>query len=94
MQPVQGRVRVDAELVGQPAPELAVGGQRLGLAAAPVEREHPLPAQPLAQRMGGDQPVQLAGHSGVVTAGQIGLHQVFDGGQPRLSQPGHLGLGE
>ena len=57
VQPVQPRVRVDAELVGEPGPQLAVGTQRVSLAAASVQGGHPLAAQSLPERISGGQPV-------------------------------------
>jgi hypothetical protein len=49
VQPEQAGVGVDTQLVGQLGAQLGVGGQRVGLAAAPVQREHPQAAQPLPE---------------------------------------------
>ena len=94
MQAEQPGVGVDAQLVGQLGPQLGVGGQRVGLAAAPVEREHPQAAQPLPEGVLAGQPVQLAGHAGVPPAGQVGLDPVLESGEPGLLQPRYVGLRE
>src|SRR6185312_4571802 len=46
---------VDAELTGEQVTGPPVGGQRFGLPAAPVQRQHELAVQPLPQRMVGGQ---------------------------------------
>jgi hypothetical protein len=51
------RRRVQAQLVPQDAPELAVDPERLGLSAVPVEGQHELAAQTLPDRMLADQPL-------------------------------------
>ena len=43
--------RLDPDLLDQRRTRLAVGLERLGLAAGAIERQHPLRVQPLAQRM-------------------------------------------
>ena len=52
--------RLEAEIVVQPAAEVLVDRERVGVPAAAVEREHRLPAQALAQREPGDLGRQLA----------------------------------
>jgi hypothetical protein len=54
-----------------------VGLERLRLPARAIERQHQLPAQPLAQRLLGDQRLQLADQLAVAAAGQIGLDPVL-----------------
>ena len=51
LQLLQLRRRVEPQLVGQHLPRVPVGGERVGLAPAAVERQHQLGAQRLAQRM-------------------------------------------
>ena len=51
MQPPQRLAGVDAELAGEQVADMAVGGQRVALPAAPVQRQHELAVQPLPQRM-------------------------------------------
>lgn len=47
----QLRPRLDTGVLDQGCPGLAVDGERLGLAAGLLQRDHQLPDQPLAQRM-------------------------------------------
>ncbi len=83
--------RVDAELlVERPAVRL-VGGQRVGLAPAAVEREHQLPAQALAQRVARDLQLELGDHVGMEPERQVGLDPVLQAGEPQLLQPHALG---
>ena len=55
----QARPRFEAQLFDEVAPRLPVRLQRLRLAAGPVEREHQLAAQPLAERVLGDESLEL-----------------------------------
>ena len=59
---------LEPELVDQEPPALAHHLQRVRLAAGAIEREHQLPAQPLAQRVLGDQRAQLADQVGRLPA--------------------------
>ena len=52
---------VDAEFAGEQVAGTPVGGERLGLPATAIQRQHELAVQPLPQRMLGGQPLQLAG---------------------------------
>ena len=70
---------------------LAVGGQRLGLAAGAVQREHALGVQALAQRMRGDQRVELADHLGVAARREVGVDRALGRAQPQLLEPADLG---
>lgn len=51
VQPLRLWAGVDAKLPGQPQPKLLVLLQRLGLAAAPIQRQQQLSGQPLVQRV-------------------------------------------
>ena len=62
----QGRAGLDAQLGIQHPPGVAERRQRLGLPPGPVQREHQLPAQPLAQRMLGHQLLQLRAQGAVL----------------------------
>ena len=55
----------------------AEGGQGIGLAAAPVEGDHQLGPEPLAQRVGGHQALELGHHLGVTAQGQVGVDPQF-----------------
>ncbi len=85
---------IDAKLFGEPVPELRVGAQRLRLAAAPVQREDPLPGEPLPERVPGGQSIQLRDQAGVPAAGQVGLDPVLQRGQPGFFQAAGIRLGE
>ena len=76
------------------SPRLAVGLERLGLAPAAVEREHQLAGEPLARRVLGDEPPQLADDLGVAAGGEVGLDAQLERGQPLLLEPRDLGLRE
>ena len=56
----QQRARLEAELLDEQLPSLAVDLERLRLPAGAVEREHELRAQPLAQRVRADEALELA----------------------------------
>ena len=73
VQALQGLAGVDAELIGEQVAGPAVGGQRLGLPVAPVQRQHQLAVQPLPQRMLGGQLLQLGGERIVPAKRQIGV---------------------
>ena len=45
LQPLQGRARLDPELLDERVARLPVGAEGFGLPAAPVEGEHPLPVE-------------------------------------------------
>ncbi len=72
----------DAELLGQRPPRLLVGGQRVCLPPAPVQRNHQLLVQPLAQRVGGYQGLQFADDMRVTPQREIGLDPVFNHARP------------
>ena len=88
------RAGLDADLGDEDPASLAVGLERLGLAAAAVEREHELPGQPLAGRVDGDELLQLADELRLAAGREVGLHARLDGGETLLVQPRDLGLRE
>ena len=57
---------LEPELLVEVRARVAVGGERVGLAAAAVERQHQLAAETLTERRLGDEPLEL-GHDLVVT---------------------------
>ena len=65
LESLEGRARFDAQFLDQHRTGHAVDLEGLGLAARPVEGEHQLTAEPLAERMRGDQLLKLADQSGV-----------------------------
>ena len=86
--------RLEPELVGELALRLAVGAERLGLPAGAIEREHQLAAQPLAQRMLGDERVELADQLRVPARGEIGVDPLLERRPAQLLEPRDLGLRE
>jgi hypothetical protein len=86
--------RVDAELVGQPGPQPLVGAEGVGLPTLEGQGAQQLGAEPLRQRMGGHQLLEL-GHQPVGGAGcQVGLDPVLQGLEAQAVQPGHSRGGE
>ena len=68
--------------------------ERVGLPVAPVEREHQLPAEPLAAPVLGDQRLELGDELAMAPEREVGLDAVLERRQPQLLQPRHLGLRE
>ena len=94
LQLLQLRRRVEPELVGEREPRRAVDLERLGLPAAAIERKHQLAAQPLAERVGGDERLQLADERGVAAERELGVDPLLEGDDAQLVEPGGLEPGE
>ena len=94
MQLLQWRAGVGAELVGQLAAEMVVGGQGIGRAAAPVQGDDPLPLQLFVEREPGHQLVELTDHVGVPAEGEFGGELGLERGHPLVGQPSGLRLDE
>jgi hypothetical protein len=73
---------VDAELPREQVADLAVGGERVGLAAAPVQRQHELAVRPLPQRVLGGQLFQLGGERVVPAKRKISVDPGLQRGEP------------
>src|SRR5581483_6028065 len=73
LQLLQRCTRLDPQLVDERAPGCLVRGERLGLAARPVEREHQLAAQALAEGVLGRERVELRDERGVAAEGEVGV---------------------
>ena len=86
--------RFDAQLVHERLAGAHVGLECVGLPASAIERQHQLAVQALAQRMLGDQALQLGDQLGVPTRCQVGLDARLHGRQALLLQPRDLGLRE
>ena len=56
----------------------AIGRERVGLATALVQRQHQLPQQPLAVGVRGDQRLQLADQTTVITEHQVGVDAILE----------------
>ena len=79
--------RLERELVDERRPRGAVRRQRVGLATASVERAHLQRAQPFAQRMLGDQRVELGGRLGRAPALEVGADPALERREPQLVEP-------
>ena len=86
--------RLQAELVHQHAPGVLVGLQGLGLAPGAVQGEHQLPAQSLAQRMAGDEGLELGDDLTLTPEREIRLDPLLDDVQVELVEPSDLLLRE
>ena len=78
VQALQRLAGIDPELAGEQVADPAVAGQRLGLSAAAVQRQHQLTVQPLPQRMAGDQLFQFSGDRAVPATGPAWQMRVTD----------------
>ena len=94
MQAPQRFSGIDAELTGEQVAGALVGGERLCLPAAAVQRQHELAVQPLPQRMVGGQLLQFGSEGIVAAQGQVGVDPGLEGGQPQFLQAGRFGAGE
>ena len=80
-----GPARVRARRRG--AARRLVGGQRLGLPARPVEREHELRPRPFAVWLLGDERLELRDQRGVPAEREVGVDPLFQGVEPLLLEP-------
>lgn len=87
MERTQTRPRVDAELLDQPLPAVAVAGQRIGLTAVTVESEHQLPEQPLVERLGGDGLLQAGYEHVMATESERNVDSLGPRGPPLVAEP-------
>ena len=73
VQALQLGARLDPDLVHERGARRPVRGERVGLAAGAIEREHVLRAEVLAQRLRRDQRLELADHLGMAPRLEIGV---------------------
>ena len=85
---------LDPELLDERAAGVPVGLQRVGLPAGAVERQHQLPARPLAQRVLGDERLELRDQLGVAAEREIGLDPVLEAARRSSSSRAISDLGE
>ena len=78
--------RLDPELLDEHLARVAVGLQRVGLAAAAIQREHQLRVQPLAPRVLAGELLKLADQFGVAPGGEVGLDAHLHGREVLLLQ--------
>jgi hypothetical protein len=86
--------RLEAHLLDQHRPRLAVGLQRVGLAAGAVQREHPLRVQALLERMRGDEPLELGDRLAVASGRERRVDRQLARPQPELLEAADLRAGE
>src|SRR5205823_2200027 len=91
---LQLETRLDPELLAQRLPRAAVELERVGLPARAVEGEHQLGARALAQRLAGDELLQLGHEPRVPAEREIGLDSLLEGGQPGILEPRSCVTGE
>ena len=82
--------RLDAQLLVERPPRLTVRRQCFRLPSGAVEREHELGAQVLAERMLGDQHLELRDQLAGAAEGKVGVEAVLHRLEPQLVQPGDL----
>jgi hypothetical protein len=70
--------RLDPQLFDERAPRFTEALQRVRLATRPVEREHVLRAQALAQRVLAHEPLELGYQLDVTTETEVGVDALFD----------------
>ena len=90
----QRRRRREAEVVGELPPGDTRGGERLGPAAAELQRPHELEPQRFAQRVLGDQRGELTQDALVPAEGEVGLDARAETSEAQLVQARDLGRGE
>ena len=84
----------DPELLDECPARIVIGRERLGLAAAPVEREHQLTPEPLAQRLRADERLELRDELGVRPKLEIGGNPLLEHAQAQVLEPLDLRLRE
>ena len=94
VQLLQLAARLDAELLDEHAACVLVGIERLGLPARPVQREHQLAPEPLAQRVLFDESLELPDESEMARGVEVGLDPLLQRREPELFEPGDLRLRE
>ena len=94
MHPPQRLARLDPELLGERAPRLVVGLERLGVAARAVEGEHQLATRSLAQRLLGDQGFELRNHGVDIAQRELRLGALLAHCQHELFERGQRGIRE
>ena len=91
---LQRLARVEAELVDERGARVLVGGERVGLAAGAVEREHQQAAQALAQRVLAHERLELGHGLGVAAEREVGLEPLLERDEAQLLEPADLVAGE
>ena len=84
----------EPEFLDEPPPCVCVDAQRLLLAIASVEREHPQDGQPLSFGVRRHQRLQFGDERPVLSERKPGVDPFLERRQPKLLQPRDLGLDE
>jgi hypothetical protein len=85
---------LDADLLDERPARRAIGLERLGLATAPVQRQHQLAAEALAKRLFGDRGLQLCDDVLVAAEHQLRFDASLERRPAPLLEPRDLGLRE
>ena len=94
LQLLERRARLDPELVDEGPARILVGVQGLRLPTRPVQRRHQTSPQALAERVLGDQCLELPDQLVVAPECEVGVDPELDCCQPDLLEPGDGRLGE
>ena len=94
LQLLERRTRLDPELVDEGSARILVRVQGLRLPARPVQRRHQIPPQTFAERVLGDECLELADQLVVAPEREVGVDPELDRCQPDLLEPGDRRLGE
>jgi hypothetical protein len=86
--------RLQAELVREHPSRLTERLERLRLTAGAVEGEYELAAEPLAERVLGDERRKLTDEIRMATELQLGVDAVLEHGEAHLVEPSRLDLHE
>jgi hypothetical protein len=84
--------RIQAEALGQERASSVVRRERLDLALGVVEREHELAPQALAERLLGNETLELGDERSVTAERQLGIDPFFEGDEAKIVQPTGLVL--
>ena len=90
----QLRARFDGQLLDQQRPSLLVRLECARLAAAPVEGDHQLPAEPFAHRVLGDKLLEFGAYDGVPAKRKFDVDPVLNSLNPKRLESACLQPGE
>src|SRR5262249_25166361 len=79
--------RLEAELLGEAAPERLVRGERLRRPAGPIEAEHQLAEQALLERVLADEPLELAPQLRAAAKRELRVEAALQRKQPAPLEP-------
>ena len=88
LQLLERRARIDPELVDEGPARFLVGVQRLGLPTRPVQRSHQIHPQALAERVLGDECLELPDQLVLAPEREVGVDPQLQRCQPDLLEPG------